>query len=346
MAGGVALSRMLLAGILTRPTIRSTFITPRDTVIRSTSIALASLVLALAYGRATAQPEIAQAEHLFHEGKRLMEEGNLAEACGAFEASYGKAPAVSTLLNLANCREKNHQYASAWGYFIEAARLTRGKPDEATYHKTATERAAAIENRLSYLIINVPADGHVDGLVITLNGKPVAEGEWNRKVPVDGGSFKIEGKAPAHEPWSTTVTVAAAKDTQSVTVPRFHPLSSPGVDPTRGGSTPARGAPWYADRLGWGLAGGGLVIAATGAALLMQAASAEDEANNEPVLSRRQELRDRADSRRTLGFVAAGIGGGLLVAGVAKLWVHTSEETPVEIAPGPGEVGLAMSLRF
>lgn len=99
---------------------------------------------ALAAAPASAQPAQAQAEHLFREGKRLIAEGNIAAACDAFEGSYAKDPAVSTLLNLADCREKNQQYASAWGYFIEAGRKTRGKPDMAAFNKTADAVALAL----------------------------------------------------------------------------------------------------------------------------------------------------------------------------------------------------------
>jgi len=151
------------------------------------------------------------AEQLFREGKRLMAEGKIAEACTAFEGSYRKDEAVTTLLNLADCREKNGQYASAWGHFIEAERKTRGNSAEAVFNSTAKDRAGKLEGRLSYLIINVPDEARVDGLEITRNGQPVDKAEWNRDIPVDGGTWKVEGKAPAFEAWSTSVTVGKEK---------------------------------------------------------------------------------------------------------------------------------------
>ena len=53
-----------------------------------------------------------QAEALFRDGKQLMKEGKLAEACAAFEGSERAEHNVATVLSLADCREKNHQYAS------------------------------------------------------------------------------------------------------------------------------------------------------------------------------------------------------------------------------------------
>jgi hypothetical protein len=72
-----------------------------------------------------AQPAGAQAEVLFRQGRDLMAAGKIVEACGAFAESQKLEPAVTTLLNLASCREKNNNLASAWGLFLEAERETR-----------------------------------------------------------------------------------------------------------------------------------------------------------------------------------------------------------------------------
>src|SRR5690349_11906109 len=125
--------------------------------MRGTRVTLlaAGMSLAIATTAAQAQPASVQAEQLFRQGKKLMGEGKIAEACKAFEGSYRKDEAVSTLLNLADCREKNKQYASAWGHYLDAERKTRGDAAQATFNRTARERSVALESRLSYLIINV-----------------------------------------------------------------------------------------------------------------------------------------------------------------------------------------------
>ena len=55
-------------------------------------------------------------------------------------------------------------------------------------------------------------------------------------------------------------------------------------------------SPWYADRIGWALAGGGLVIGGIGAGLLVNAAALRSDADRELNAIKRQELRDKADS--------------------------------------------------
>ena len=64
------------------------------------------MIVCCAAGRVGAQ-SAAQAEALFRQGKEQMAAGKYAEACAAFEASQKAEAATSTLLNLANCREKN-----------------------------------------------------------------------------------------------------------------------------------------------------------------------------------------------------------------------------------------------
>src|SRR5690348_3697323 len=115
-----------------------------------------------------AQSSAAEAEQLFRDGKKLMNEGKYAEACTAFETSNRLDPSVATLLNLANCREKNEQLASAWSAFLEAERLTRDT-GSAALNNTAKDRAAKLEPRLSYLTVSVPAESDIDGLTLTRN---------------------------------------------------------------------------------------------------------------------------------------------------------------------------------
>src|SRR5690349_16582572 len=154
---------------------------------------------ALAWGQASPQ-----AEALFRDGKRLMKEGKLAEACAAFEGSEHAEHSIATVLSLADCREKNHQYASAWALFLQADSQTRSDPSKATLNVTAKNRARALEPKLSYLTINVPDESRIPDLVVSRDGAPVDPAEWNRSIPADGGSHVIAGKAPGHESRCTT----------------------------------------------------------------------------------------------------------------------------------------------
>src|SRR5258706_8273705 len=94
----------------------------------------------------------ATSEALFGDGRRLMSQGNYAQACPKFEASLKLDPGVGAMLNLADCYEKNGQTASAWAEFREAGSAARaaGSKDR---EDLARSRAAALEPKLSRLTI-------------------------------------------------------------------------------------------------------------------------------------------------------------------------------------------------
>jgi hypothetical protein len=193
----------------------------------NTTLCSCTVLMALAITGTAAAQTSTDAEALFRDGKALMQRGRIAEACDAFEASQRVEPTVPTLMNLADCRAKNQQLVAAWGHFLQAARMTHGDPGRRAAHETARQRAAALEPRLSRLVVSVPDQSRVDGLVVLRNGVELDPAMWNRALPVDGGEYEIMGKAPGREPWSARVTVGAEGDHRSVEVPRFEAMPTP-----------------------------------------------------------------------------------------------------------------------
>jgi hypothetical protein len=310
----------------------------------------------------------AEAEGLFKEGKRLMGEKKYAEACAAFEASQNKDPLPTTLVNLADCREKNGQIATAWGLFLEAERQTRGDKKQKALSKTVKERAGKLEARVSYLIINVPDESRVDGLVITRNGEPVDELTWNRALPVDGGNYLIAGKAPGHEEWTTSVTVDAEKDKQSVDVPKFKslpvtvedPKDPPIEDPEEkrlpDDERPAPGGGGMSGKRKAAIGIGVLGVVGLGVAgyFELDARDKYDQSLEETDDMRQNELFDDAVASRKLAIGTA-IGGGLCVGVAAFLWFtggstsrDESDAQGLRVLPtvGPDGFGLAFSSSY
>ena len=62
----------------------------------------------------------ADAERLFREGQKLLEERRYGEACPKFEAAYKKDQQLGTLLNLAYCHKEQGATWLAWVEFKEA----------------------------------------------------------------------------------------------------------------------------------------------------------------------------------------------------------------------------------
>jgi hypothetical protein len=155
---------------------------------------------------APATAQTPEAEVLFREGQRLMKEEQYSEACEKFEASERIEPASGTELNLALCREKNGQTASAWVMYLKAAASAKKFKNEDRAAE-AKDRANKIADQLVYLTIEVPGDAEVDGLVIKRNKTIIDHELWDQKVPVDPDEYTITADAPGYKKWSDTVTV-------------------------------------------------------------------------------------------------------------------------------------------
>lgn len=301
-----------------------------------------------------------QAEALFRDGRALMKAGKLAEACKAFAGSEHLEHNIATVMNLADCYEKNGQFASAWAAFLQADSQTRGDAAKASLNATAKQRAAALEPRLSYLIINVPDESRIPDLVVTRDGLPVDPAEWNRAIPADGGDHEIAGKAPGHEPWSTHVTVGPERDKQSVEVPKFKSLPAMVVKPAteiRVVAAPTAPSPWTTRReVAIGVAGGGLALAGVAIYFGLDARNLRTEAVatcppsscSTANAAQAQDQNDRARRHALYANVGYAAAGAALAGGVV-LWFLGAPEASVSIAPTleeHGGAGAAIVGRF
>jgi serine/threonine-protein kinase len=313
-----------------------------------------ALVLAIAASTvAHAQPSGAQAEVLFRQGRELMTAGKYAEACSAFQQSQKLEPAVATLLNLAGCREKVGQIATAWGLFLDAERQTRGAADAASQqlHDVARDKAAKLEPRVSKLTINVPKGSQIDGLEIVRDDERVESIMWNRALPVDGGRYTITARARGVNPWSAQVTVGGESDAKTVDIPDLRtvgrdveepphaePIVAPKPEPHD--DTPSKPLPIVSIALGAGavaLAGGAIGFEVWGQ-------STYDKAKAEmSSQSRRDSLESSANTKRYIaeGMAVAGVGS----AGLA-VWQYLrgrGEPTSTAIRVVPTGSGFALA---
>lgn len=325
-------------------------------------IAIALVAVATIAGTAHAQSP--EAETLFREGKRLIKEGKISEGCDKLEASDRIESSVGTLLNLADCREKNQQLASAWAIFRKAATSAKVANDSKR-EAEARRRASLLEPKLSYLTISVP--DAVEGLSLARNGTLIDRGLWNTAVPVDAGEYDISGQAPGYERWSTRVQVKGDAQKVSVQVPRFKSLSEvTGVDkkpePTQDPSTepdatepvdepsPSTFTPMRKAAIGLGAAGVagvalGVVFGLQGKDLAKQADAIcpQTDCSDQHGVDLNHDARTKA-LIANIGFIA----GGAAIAGAAVLWFvgapkQATEHVSIVPTTGGAAVGYAWS---
>jgi hypothetical protein len=331
-----------------------------DLARRSPSIAATSILLATLLSGRSADAQNAEAATLFDQGDKLMTEGKVVEACEAFEGSNRIEPRAGTLIRLGECREKNHQLASAWSAYKDALNRVKDPNKKAI----ATAKVAELEPKLSYLTISVPSETRTDGLSIARNDKPVDAALWDRALPIDGGEYVISVRAPGSEEWKTTVTVPVDGGKVGVDVPRLKkvpapppPVTEPTLptvvdhDTSRPGLTSQR-------KLAIGVAGVGVLSLATGVIFGTQAKGKQNDAfalcpdPQMPCTDANQAnaLIDSAQNRALGANIMFGV-AALVTIGAGVLWFTGAPEAPpqhVAIVPvfAPGGSGLGIAGSF
>jgi hypothetical protein len=151
------------------------------------------------------------AEKLFEDGRVLLEQNKLPEACDAFRRSQAIEARVGTLLNLAECEEKRGNVATAWVTFIEARTLATQQNDQRVAY--AEKRAGLIVAKLPYLTVRAPATRPA-GFSVRRDSQDLPVAELDRKVPIDPGAHTFEASAPGFKLWHTTITIDVGQVTE------------------------------------------------------------------------------------------------------------------------------------
>ncbi len=288
-----------------------------------------------------------EATALFKEGRKLLENGEVAAACEKFEAADALERSLVYELNLGDCREQNGQTASAWAAFLKAA--STAKQDRDVREDTARKRARALEKRLVKLTIRVPNDSDIDGLVIKRNDKEIPRGGWNDAVPVDPDEYTITAEAPGRKPWSETIIVKS-KD-KVIEVPELehaaHKQHRP-KPPEHHETPPNKNRGLTIALAGFGA---GAAAIATGFAVYSQNVENKADAICPTTMCTDAYAVDLNHTARLDGWIAniGWIVGGASLAGAGiAWWLGTQDRDTVSIVPviGGDRAGLAVGGRF
>ena len=162
--------------------------------------------------------DVAAAQALFDQGKKLMASGKFAEACPKLEESLKLDAALGTVLNLADCYEKQGRLASAWSRFVAAQDMAHAG-GHAEAEKVARDRASKLAPRLSHLVLEVAGADATPGLEIKRDNVVVGSAQWGTPIPADAGAHLVTAAAPGRKSWETKVELGANASTATVRVP-------------------------------------------------------------------------------------------------------------------------------
>jgi hypothetical protein len=323
-------------------------------------VALVATLMAAA--AAHAQPsgaDVAAAQGLFDEGKRLMQAGKYEEGCPKLVESQRLDPAGGTLLAIALCHEAQGKTATAWAEFGVALGEAR-KDRRADREAAAAEHIKTLEPKLTRVRISV--FGKQEGLEVRRDGARVGDAQLGTPLPIDPGDHTFEARAPAKKTWTKVIAIKGEGATIDVTIPPLEDEAAVTATPgavLAGSQTPAplptppppEGEPGNnrGTHLTFAAIAGGVGLVATGVGIAFGASASSKWSDAEKECPKGL-CTEKADQERgkdagnaadlsTLFFVLGGVGlaGGLVLFLTAPSASGTS--TALRVTPGGLSLG-------
>jgi len=166
---------------------------------------------AIAYDAQEPKPhEVAAAQRLYEEARRLMDRKKYAEACPKLEQVaelLPKQPAPHDTLG--ECYKALRRFGSAWEQFTVGQSMAQAKGD-LKRAATLAKKAKELEPKVAKIKIVVRKEMlATEGLAISRDGTSQDKALWNTPMPIDTGDHVVEVIVPGREKWSKAVTVLA-----------------------------------------------------------------------------------------------------------------------------------------
>ncbi|MBP9205418.1 MAG: hypothetical protein KBG28_15715 [Kofleriaceae bacterium] len=295
------------------------------------------------------------AERLFREGRDLLAQNKLAQACAKFEESLAKVDHLGPRMNLALCLEKRNQVHSAVRGFEYAEKMAIAA-GETELAQAAREHINALRPRVPRVVVEV--EGAVPGQVVVIKRPGKADvaataGEAMPMDPTDPSDSKdlvtVVASASGHETYATEARPLPEGREERFVVP---PLTPAGAGGGGGGGGGGGEGPIAAPRvrtkttLGYVLLGGGVAFLGGSLAYnLREKSKAEATDCNAACVDRHN------GNMKKYGTTLFGVGLAAVAAGTYFAFFHTSaaeSATRSALVPvlGPDQVGLSLSGGF
>jgi hypothetical protein len=289
---------------------------------------VAGVVMALWPAVAGAQDKDADAERLFREGQKLMEERRFGEACPKFDAAYRKDQQLGTLLNLAYCHKEQGAIWQAWLEFKEAElkAVEVKRPERKDF---ARQRMVELERSLARVVVDPPAK--LELLEVLVEDRHVPDAEKGGAFAAEPGQRKFTFRAKGKKQATQLVSVMKSDRSQHVSVPEMEdqpqepvvadiPAASPHVVDASAARGKDKKEASAATQKTVGLALGGLGVVGVGVGavfgLMTFTSGCSSLSSGDCALAEREDASDKS----VVSTVAFATGGVLVVAGLA-LWL-------------------------
>jgi hypothetical protein len=285
------------------------------------AVLLTSALLATGPAFGQGSEKDADAERLFTEAKKLMEDKKFAEACPKLESAYRKDQQNGTLLNLAFCHGEMGAKWLAWTEFREA----ESKSTDAKRKDFARDKMKELEKGLTKLVVDPQTKYELTEVI--LEDRRIFDAEKSTPFFAEPNNqrkviFHAKGKKPAIQ----LISVGGPKEKiQHITVPEMadeEPTPALPVEPTPPATaTPATPPPatkstWSGQKTLGLIVGalglGGIAVGGVFGLKTMSGSCADDTVDG----SCTPDERNAASTDGSISTIAFIAGGSLLVGGV------------------------------
>ena len=159
------------------------------------------------------------------DGRTLFQQARVAydgqrwdEALALFQQSMQALPSPNTRLYVGRCLRALGRYGEAWQELSRAATEANARRSQEPRFTPTAEAALAesmaLTDRIAYVVVEVPAAPM--GTTVTLNGRVLANEEFNTLLAVDGTTAAVEALAPGMVPYRGTSQVTAGHQARFV----------------------------------------------------------------------------------------------------------------------------------
>ncbi len=300
-------------------------------------------------------PALAQA--LYDDARRLVDAGDYAAACPKFKASFELEPGGGTLLNLADCYEKQGKTALSWSTFKEALASAErdGRNERVAY---ANHHIQKLEARLAWLTVSIPAAAREPGVTVSVDGVPLSEAAWGVAVPVDPGEHSIRAEAPGKLPFERKLELGNEGGVREVVeIPVLDEAAVPkaAVDVDASTLPPPPAESGSTERtVGWIVSGVGIAGLVIGSYFGLRAFSRWDERNalceggcTKAAQTAGQEAEDAATLSTIsvgTGVIALGVGAYLLLSAGGDAGSEVDARTALQLSVHTARGGAGLSM--